>query len=546
MADIAWWQEGVIYQIYPLSFADSDGDGMGDLRGIISRLDYLNDGTPASLGVDAIWLSPVYPSPWHDGGYDVSDYTDIAPAMGTLADFDELVDRAHARGIRIILDLVLNHTSDQHPWFVASRASRDDPRRDWYLWHDGGGPRRPPNNWRSRFGGRAWTWDAATRQWYMHGFLPEQPDVNWRNPQVKAAMWDVARFWLERGVDGFRLDVVNHYIKDDQWRDNPTRWWHGESPLRSLVAYDRQWHIYDRDRPELRHLLREFRQVLDAYPERMSVGEISSDDPLGVAAALCGPELLHLAFNFAFTQSPWRAAAFQEAIRRWEAALAPGSWPTYTLSNHDVPRHYSRYGRRDAARRARVAAAMLLTLRGTPFLYYGEEIGMRETAIPRRELMDPVGKRYWPFYRGRDGCRTPMQWDATAHAGFSPARPWLRVNEDYARRNVAAQRDDPRSLLSFYRQLIWLRKATPALTRGSYEPFQESARESLAFLRRTAEQTVLVVLNFTGRPIRLVPDRPWPARRWRVLLSTGGRNGEELPGLAPVFAPYEVCIMEAL
>ncbi len=536
-----WWQQGVVYQIYPLSFADSNGDGVGDLRGIIQRLDHLG-GAPESLGVDAIWLSPIYPSPRRDFGYDVSDYTAIDPALGSLADFDELVADCHRRGIRLILDLVLNHTSDQHPWFVESRASRDNPRRDWYLWRDGRGPGQPPNNWLSTFGGPAWTYDAATQQWYMHGFLPEQPDVNWRNPAVEGAMLDVVRFWLERGVDGFRLDVVNHYVKDAEFRDNPVA-----RPL-GLRPYERQQHLYDKDQPELHGILRRLRTLLDSYPERMSVGEVFSDRLAETAAALYGAENdeLHLSFNFAFSHCPWNPEAFRRAIVEWEALLPPGAWPPYALSNHDLVRHISRYGRgREAEARARVAAALLLTLRGTPFLYYGEEIGMPQTRIPRGEIQDPPGKRYWPFYRGRDGCRTPMPWDGSPLAGFTTGRPWLRLGPDASTRNVAAQRGDADSLLHFYRRMIRLRRETPALRQGRQTFLQEQPREALSYLREAEGQTVWVLLNFRDRPIRFVPDIPLPSRRWQVLYSTAGRHGEELPGLAPVFAPYEVAILEA-
>jgi len=535
-----WWQSGVIYQIYPLSFADSDGDGIGDLRGIIQHLDHLG-GAPDALGVDAIWLSPIYPSPRRDFGYDVSDYTAIDPALGTLADFDELVADCHRRGIRVILDLVLNHTSDQHPWFAESRASRESTRRDWYIWRDGRGPGQPPNNWLSTFGGPAWTYDAATRQWYLHGFLPEQPDVNWRNPAVEGAMLDVVRFWLERGVDGFRLDVVNHYVKDAEFRDNPIA-----RPL-APRPYDRQQHLHDKDQPELHGILRRLRALLDRYPERMSVGEVHSDRMAEAAAALygAGDDELHLAFNFAFTRSPWDPAAFQRAILEWEKLLPPGAWPPYALSNHDQTRHITRYGRRDAEARARVAAALLLTLRGAPFLYYGEEIGLPQTFIPRDEILDPPGRRYWPLYRGRDGCRTPMPWDGSPGAGFTSGRPWLRLGPDASLRNVAAQRADPRSLLAFYRRLIRLRRETPALRLGRQTFLQEQPREALGYLRETEGQAVWVLLNLVGRPICYVPEVRLPSRRWKVLLSTAGRRGEELPGLAPVFAPYEVAILEA-
>ena len=535
--DFLWWRDGVIYQIYPRSFADSNGDGVGDLPGILAHLDYLNDGTPNSLGVDAIWLSPVYPSPMHDFGYDVSNYHDIDPVFGTLDDFDRLLAEAHRRGIRVIMDWVMNHTSYQHPWFLESRSSRDNPKRDWYIWRDGRGPGKPPNNWQSVFGGPAWTWDETTGQYYLHLFLPEQPDLNWRNPEVRQALFDEARFWLDRGVDGFRLDVADGYYKDAQLRDNPFRL--------GLRAYDRQRHIHDRNQPETHEALKEFRKLLDRYPERMAVGEVS---PEGAASFYGnGTDELHLAFNFAFLRCPWDARAFHRAIEAWERALPPGAWPCYVLSNHDVTRHYSRYaaGRWSDAR-AKVAAALLLTLRGTPFLYYGEEIGMRQGRIPRAEILDPPGKRYWPFYRGRDGCRTPMQWNDGPNAGFTTGRPWLRVNPDYRQVNVTAQSQDPDSVLNFYRRLIWLRKATPALRRGSYRALIERPVGQLAYLRETGDQAVLVCLNFFSRPatVELDPSR-LPATRWRVLLSSV--SGEEVVhGPRVELAPYEACVLESV
>jgi alpha-glucosidase len=543
--DSTWWKEGVIYQIYPRSFADANGDGVGDLRGIIAHLDYLNDGSADSLGVDGILLSPIYPSPLYDFGYDVSDYHDVDPAFGTLADFDLLVAEAHRRGLRIILDLVMNHTSHRHPWFLESRSSRDNPKRHWYIWRD------RPNNWRSVFGGSAWEWDQATRQYYLHSFLAQQPDLNWRNPEVQEALMAEVRFWLDRGVDGFRLDVANFFFKDDQFRDNPFH-------LGGLRGYDRQRHVYDKDRPETHRALKAFRQILDGYPERMSVGEIGTHDPVTAASYLGdGQDELHLAFNFAFTHCGWDARAFHRAIAAWERALPAGGWPCYVLSNHDVTRHYSRYahgGQGDA--RAKVAAAMLLTLRGTPFLYYGEEIGMRNVHIPRREIQDPPGKRYWPFYRGRDGCRTPMQWDPGQGAGFGAGVPWLRLGPDYPRVNVATQSRDPNSLLSFYRKLIRCRKASPALRRGSYRALIEKPVDSLVYLREAPEQSVLVCLNFSSRPTRVdLGAASLPAEEWRVLLASAGRTEErviEFPNsksgiraLLPL-DPYEALILEAV
>lgn len=536
-----WWQDGVIYQIYPRSFADANGDGVGDLRGIIAHLDYLNDGTPDSLGVDAIWLSPIYPSPAFDFGYDVSDYCAIDPLFGTMDDFDELLREAHRRGIRVIMDLVLNHTSHRHPWFVESRASRDNPRRDWYIWRDGRTSRRPPNNWQSVFGGPAWTWDEATGQYYLHSFLPEQPDLNWRNPQVRQALLDVVRFWLDRDVDGFRLDVCDRYYKDEQLRDNPFK--------PGLRAYDRQRRLYNIHQPETHEALKTMRLLLDEYPERMAVGEVEQDKALRYYGD--SSDELNLVFNFAFLGCPWRAGCFHGVIAAWEEALSPGDWPCWTLSNHDVTRHYSRYAAGPQTEsRARVAAALLLTLRGTPFLYYGEEIGMRQGRLRRSQILDPPGRRYWPLYKGRDGTRTPMQWGDTPVAGFSSGqslKPWLPVNSDYPRVNVAAQRADPGSLLTFYRQLVWLRKRTPALRHGDYRPLLARPTDALAFLRQTGSQTVLVLLNFSHHTTHLALDAgpPLPAASWQTLFDTGGWPSQVTLATPLTLSPHQVTILQA-
>ncbi len=538
----AWWQKAVVYQIYPRSFQDSDGDGDGDLRGILRRLDYLQD-----LGVDALWLSPIYPSPMADLGYDVSDYTGIHPVFGPLEDFRTLLNEAHRRGIRVLLDLVLNHTSDEHPWFEEAAASRQSPKRDWYIWHDGlpedlpGDRPRSPNNWKAAFGGSAWEWEPRTRQFYLHSFLKEQPDVNWRNPGLREAMGRVIRFWLDLGVDGFRLDVVNWFIKDGQLRDNPGK-------LRGLRPYDRQKHIYDRNRPESVEAVKYIRSVLDEYPERMAVGEVYAEppgDPTLAASYYGNGDGLHLAFNFAFTYCHWDARAFAEAVEDWEKALGPGLWPDYTLGNHDQPRALSRYGRRfggnkEDEARARVAAAMLLTLRGTPFLYYGEEIGMKDGHISRRRLQDPVGRRYWPFHPGRDPARTPMQWSADANAGFSEAEPWLPVNIDYQRVNVEAQKEDPNSLLNWYKTLIRLRQREPALQTGRYRRLENFADRAAVFCyaRETEEKSILVALNFTNREQGSTLPLVGP---WEVLLGDRLAKSRTLPPQV-VLQGYEIVI----
>jgi alpha-glucosidase len=539
-----WWQDAVIYQIYPRSFQDSDGDGVGDLAGITERLDYLR-----ALGVDALWLSPIFPSPMRDFGYDVADYTAISPEFGTLEDFRTLLRAAHERGLRILLDLVMNHTSDQHPWFLESAAARENPKRDWYLWRDGkpgghGQSKRPapPNNWQSVFGGSAWQWDERTGQYYLHAFLKEQPDLNWRNPELRAAMMEIIRYWLEMGVDGFRLDVANCFMKDETMRDNPRRAF-------GLRPYDRQRHLYDFSQPDNLDVMRQIRAAVDAYTGRVTIGEIHAP-PRGdteiSAAYYANGAGLHMAFDFAFLFSPWRAETFAAAIDRWERALdpdhAPFNWPNYTLSNHDQPRAISRYAtgsEEETLARARVAAALLLTLRGAPFVYYGEEISMRNGRIPRRHIQDPIGKRYWPIYKGRDAERTPMQWSAKPQAGFTTGKPWLPVNPDAARVSVAAQQDDPKSLLNWYRALIALRKGEVALRAGSYRRLSAPRKRALCYLRETGGESVFIALNF-ARSAQTVafPDNG----AWRVLLGSHHLEGKALEGGAFTLPGYGVVI----
>ncbi|MDP9251905.1 MAG: alpha-amylase family glycosyl hydrolase [Chloroflexota bacterium] len=495
-----WWREGVFYQIYPRSFQDSNGDGVGDLRGITRRLDHLNDGTPSCLGIDAVWLSPFYRSPMADFGYDVSDYRDVDPIFGTLDDLDNLLEEAHRRGIRVLVDLVPNHTSDQHPWFVASRGSRDDPKRSWYVWAD---PRRggPPNNWRAVFGSKekrsAWTLDPATGQYYLHHFLPQQPDLNWWNEDVRSAIDDVMRFWLDRGVDGFRIDVAHSLLKDQLLRDNPR-----------LFAKQRPRFNWELD--EVHEIHRRWRRVLDEYDDRMAVGEVSSRELRNLVRYYGNDDELHMPFNFNFLRQPWSAERFRGIVEEWERLLPLHAWPDYTLSNHDRSRAASRYG----SRNARVAALMLLTLRGTPFIYYGEEIGMTDVAIPRDRIVD---------VDGRDPERTPMQWDGTANAGFTTGKPWLPLAPDAQHVNVAAQRDDPGSMFSFYRRLIQLRRGSPALRAGSYRT-HPAPRGVFAYVREAAAERVLVALNFLDRPSRVAI-----AGNADVVLATSdGRVGDTL------------------
>ncbi len=488
-----WWQGGVIYQIYPRSFQDSNGDGIGDLRGILDRLDYVNDGSERSLGVDAIWLSPTFPSPMKDFGYDVSDYCGVHPDFGDLAAMEELIAACHARGIRLLLDYVPNHSSDQHPWFLASRSSRDNPKRDWYYWRDpapGGGP---PNNWLSAFGGGAWEWDAHTGQYYLHSFLKEQPDLNWRNPQVVAAMHEVLRFWLRRGIDGFRIDALGRALKDPQMRDNPPNpEWMPDSGLPQRFS---QIERYNRDWPDAIEIVRGIRRVLDEFPERMAVGEVFGP-PERLAWYLGGEALdgLNLAFNFHLIggygapHTRWDAAAVRELVNAAQRALPAGAIPAYVMGNHDQPRLASRYG--GAA--APAAAVLLLTLPGTPFVYYGEEIGMEDVPIPEARARDPA--RHGAI--GRDPERTPMQWNDAPGAGFSSGTPWLPLGDP--RISVAAQNYDPGSLLNLYRRLIWLRKRSPALRGGRYASLPDTPEGVYGFLRLAPQQRALTLVNFTA------------------------------------------------
>jgi alpha-glucosidase len=537
--ELLWWQRGVIYQIYPRSFKDSDGNGVGDLPGITSKLDYLSQ----TLGIDAIWLSPFYPSPMADFGYDIANYTDVDPIFGKLADFDDLVEQAHRRNVHVIIDFVPNHTSDQHPWFVESRSSRNSPKRDWYVWADPKPDGGPPNNWLSVFGGSTWEWDAPTGQYYLHSFLKEQPDLNWRNPAVKAAMLDVVRFWLDRGVDGFRLDVAHFIMKDPALRDNPPNPQRATTRYKPMGEYDSQLHLHDKGHPDVHAVFREFRQVLDAYSAerpRFSVGEIHIFD-WPEWASYYGKQLdeLHMPFNFAFIGAAWQAPVIRRIVDAVEAAVPPGAWPNYVLSNHDEHRIASRLG----AAATRTAMLLLLTLRGTPTLYYGDEIGMHDVDIPAGQEQDPFGKRVPGMGLGRDPERTPMQWDSSPNAGFANAsvKPWLPVASDYHQINVTAQLDNPRSMLSLTHRLIALRRATPALHAGSYQSVGSVPDDCLVYLRQHGTQRRLVAINFSGQEQTLrLPD----LGTGRVILSTELDREEPAALSAFRLRGHEGCIIE--
>ncbi|WP_207430202.1 alpha-amylase family glycosyl hydrolase [Sabulibacter ruber] len=482
-----WWQEGIIYQIYPRSFQDSNQDGVGDLPGITQRLDYLQ-----WLGVDAIWISPIYDSPMADFGYDISNYTGIHPLFGNMEEFDTLLQEAHARHIRVLLDLVPNHTSDQHPWFLESRSSRDNPKRDWYIWKDPLPDGSPPNNWLAMFGGTAWEWDEHTQQYYYHGFLKEQPDLNWRNPEVQKAMLDVMRFWFDKGIDGFRIDVIFHMIKDAQFRNNPVN----PNYAPHQATYDQLLPVYSTDQPEVHDIVRMMRQVADEYEGKVLIGEIYL--PINKLMAYYGTNHsgVHLPFNFQLLTLPWDAQLLSTTIDQYEGALPLDGWPNWVLSNHDQPRITSRVG----IAQARVAAMLLLTLRGTPTVYYGDEIGMRDVPIPFEEVQDPQGLNMPDKNLSRDPARTPMQWDSSQNAGFTTGKPWLRLAPNFHRENVLAQKDDAYSMLSLYRRLIQLRRQEPALSVGSYIPVY-SDNQMISYIRQAeGHDSFLVLLNLTHRP----------------------------------------------
>jgi alpha-glucosidase len=531
MSERIWWKHGVIYQIYPRSFYDSNGDGIGDLPGIIKKLDYC-----AELGVDAIWLSPVNTSPMHDFGYDICDYRAIDPVFGTMDDFDFLLNEAHARGIKIIMDLVLNHTSYLHPWFIESSGSRVNPKRDWYIWHSGKRG-HPPNNWRSSFGGSAWEWHGATGQFYLHSFLKEQPDLNWRNPSVMEAVFADIRFWLDKGVDGFRLDAVNYLIKNSQFRNNPF----------AINPFDSRIERFNRNRFGTHDILRSLRTMMDEYHDRVLIGEVFCYPPgspsLSASFLGRGDDELNLAFDFSLMYRFWNARRFYRCIKHWYGHIPVNGWPCNVLSNHDQPRNINRYFTGDEDKRARVAAMLLLTMKGTPFIYYGEEIGMKNFRIPRKLIRDPAGKKFWPFYSGRDCARTPMQWTAGKNAGFSSGQGWLPVGMDYQAVNVEKQSDDIYSLLSFYRILVKLRRAHPSLERGEFKTLITGYRGVLAYLREYNKETVCIALNFKKSERHM---RVHYRGQWKVLLSTHKAKNKYFTDLHFVLMPYEATVLRLM
>ena len=483
---VPWWRDAVVYQVYPRSFLDTNGDGIGDLPGIERRLDHLS-----WLGIDTVLISPFYRSPMADFGYDVSDYCDVDPLFGTLADADHLIAAAHQRGIRVLIDWVPNHTSDRHPWFIESRSSQSSPKRDWYHWRDGRGS-APPNNWRSVFGGPAWTLDDATGQWFLHLFLAEQPDLNWSNPEVVDAMHQVLRFWLDRGIDGFRIDVVHCIGKDPVFPDQPA----------AMGEIDR---VGIQNELVTHELIRGFRRLVDGYPgERTTVGEVNLGDLSSIGSFYGHGDELHLVFNFLPLYAPWTRAAWQDMIERVEREFPPGAWPTWVLSNHDVRRVRTRLGSEHAAR---AAAVILTTQRGTPFVYQGDELALEDAVVPERRRVDPGG---------RDGCRAPIPWEPDRSHGW-PSAPWLPWPPHADTRNAASQHANPRSMLHLYRDLLAARRASPALRRGMVR-LLDTPGDVLAYERVSGEDRRLVLVNF-GEQAAHVPL----AEHWQVEVASASQ-----------------------
>jgi alpha-glucosidase len=532
-----WWRGAVIYQVYPRSFQDTNGDGIGDLPGIAARLPYI-----ASLGVDAIWLSPFFKSPMADMGYDVSDYMAVDPMFGTLDDFDRLVAEAHRLGLKVVIDQVLSHTSDQHPWFKESRSSRDNPKAHWYVWADPKPDGTAPNNWLSVFGGPAWEWDGTRKQYYMHNFLASQPDLDFHAKEVQAALLEAVRFWLERGVDGFRLDTVNYYVHDRKLRNNPPKSRGKAVDVPDTNPYSYQDHLHDKTQPENLGFLKRFRALLDEYDNRMSVGEVGDEGRSlsTVAAYTSDGDKLHMCYTFDLLGPEFSAAHVGKCVSAFEEQVADG-WICWAFSNHDVMRHVSRWTRPGEAPKsvAKFAIELLIALRGSICLYEGEELGLEEAELAFEDLRDPYGIRFWPAFKGRDGCRTPMVWEADApNAGFTTGKPWLPVPQAHLPRAVDRQESDPASVLAHYREMLAFRSRQPALISGEIA-FLDAEPDMLAFVRAAENERLLCLFNFAGDPAE------WPILSDLGNLEPLDRPGQDaeiddrvvrLPGLSSFFA----------
>ncbi|MCG7561588.1 alpha-glucosidase family protein [Pseudoalteromonas sp. McH1-42] len=538
MAHNEWWKGAVIYQVYPRSFCDTNNDGIGDLQGIISKLDYIK-----SLGVDAIWISPFFKSPMKDFGYDISDYRDIDPMFGTLNDFDELIDKAHQRNIKIIIDQVLSHTSDEHAWFSESRASQTNAKADWYVWADAKPDGSPPNNWLSIFGGVAWQWDSRRCQYYLHNFLTEQPDLNFHNPEVRQAVLDNVEFWLKKGVDGFRLDAINFCFHDQQLRDNPAK----PKELRQGRGFSEdnpyafQYHYYNNTQPENLAFMAEIRALLDRYPGTVSLGEISSEDSLQTMAEYTsGGDKLHMGYSFELLTKDYSASYIRETVSRLEAVMTEG-WPCWAFSNHDVERVASRWskdGKTVDARQASMLTALLGSLRGSVCMYQGEELGLGEADVAFEDLQDPYGITFWPNFKGRDGCRTPMPWHTEQqHAGFSEGKPWLPVSPAHQSQAVSQQTDTDDSILARYQAFMAWRSTMPELQVGDIE-FIDSPEPILAFHRHYQGKTMLCAFNLSEQPAQLALEISHHTEHLELVHHTGHYEQDQLslPGFGCFFA----------
>lgn len=524
----SWYKNASVYHIYLRSFKDSNNDGVGDIPGITEKLDYLQH-----LGIDVIWISPFYKSPMADFGYDVSDYCDIEPIFGTLADFDVLIQEAHRRNIKVLIDFVPNHTSDQHPWFVESQSSKNNPKRDWYIWQDPKPDGSPPNNWISVFGGSAWEYDKKTNQYYLHTFLPQQPDLNWRNKEVRHSMYKILQFWLDRGVDGFRMDAVYFLIKDGKFRDEPINPNYGK--IQPADPYDQLLHIYTAGLPSTMKIISLFSKILESYGERFMVTELVQMNPRKLRKWYKATDNgIHAPFNFNFIFLPWTAKAFKKFVDEFERAVSTNYVPTHVLGNHDVSRVATRLG----PERARVAAMLLLSLRGMPYIYNGDEVGMIDAEIPSHLVQDPFEKRVPGMGKGRDPQRTPLQWDTQKNAGFSALEPWLPVNTNYKQVNVENELRNQHSMLNLYRTLLQLRKSSNAIIDGLYKPIRCGNSSVFAFVRESGKEKILVLLNFSDRlqPIylpfekgtiicdtylQLPPNIELPLKNWRMAGNAG-------------------------